>query len=415
MKRLLIVLFLCIALLWCLPQQVLAQEDRISVMVDGLSVNFDVKPIIEQGRTLVPFRALAEALNVRVDWDGNTQTIKAGDKQTNIQLQIGSSIAYINEIPVPLDVPPKIINGRTLIPLRFFSEAFNCSVEWIGATNEVNIISAPKEMTVIGFYALGDSRTSSWTNLFGVPYPETAMGNTDVVDELAFGWYSMDGEGNLLLNSGTGWQRPPGWEVVLETAYKHNFSTEMVIHLTNGTGAISSLIASDDAVEAAVDNIIKEAAMYDGVNLNFEGLGLSERGEALLAVQERFTRFVQLLYSGLNPYNKTLTLTIHPPNSAYRGYDYRALGEAADRIIIMAYDYGPKPEPINQVMRAVEMAAANVPTEKLVLGISAPYETAESIVPKIGIAKRYNLQGIALWRLGLVPADMWEVIRAHTK
>lgn len=415
MKRLLIVLFLSIAVLWCLPQQALAQEDRISVVVDGLSVNFDVEPIIEQGRTLVPFRALAEVLNVRVDWDGNTQTVKAEDNRTNVQLQIGSSMAYINGIPVPLDVPPKIINGRTLIPLRFFSEAFNCNVEWIGATNEVNIISAPKEMTVIGFYALGDSRTSSWTNLFGVPYPETARGNTDVVDELAFGWYSMDGEGNLLLNSGTGWQRPPGWEVVLETAYKYNFLTEMVIHLTNGTGAISSLIASDDTMKTAVNNIVQEAAMYDGVNLNFEGLGLSERGEALLAVQERFTRFVQLLYSELKPYNKTLTLTIHPPNSAYRGYDYKALGAVSDRIIIMAYDYGPKPEPINQVMRAVEMAAANVPEEKLVLGISAPYETAESIVPKIGIAKRYNLQGIALWRLGLVPADMWETIRAHTK
>jgi len=77
----------------------------------------------------------------------------------------------------------------------------------------------------------------------------------------------------------------------------------------------------------------------------------------------------------------------------------------------MAHDYGPKPEPLNRVVRAVEMALAVVPREKLVLAISAPSETAESIIPKIGVAKRYRLQGISLWRLGLVTSDMWTAMR----
>jgi len=78
----------------------------------------------------------------------------------------------------------------------------------------------------------------------------------------------------------------------------------------------------------------------------------------------------------------------------------------------MAYDYGPKPEPVNLVRQAVEMAiAAGVPPEKLVLGISAPAETPESILTKVGIGKRYDLAGIALWRLGLVSDEMWTALR----
>lgn len=82
----------------------------------------------------------------------------------------------------------------------------------------------------------------------------------------------------------------------------------------------------------------------------------------------------------------------------------------ADRMIIMAYDYGVKPEPEILVRQAVETAAAVVPPQKLQLGISAPSETTQSILAKIKIAKEYNLNGIALWRLGLITREMWDVL-----
>jgi spore germination protein YaaH len=74
-------------------------------------------------------------------------------------------------------------------------------------------------------------------------------------------------------------------------------------------------------------------------------------------------------------------------------------------------DYGSTPEPVDLVTQAVETARASVPPEKLVLGISAPTETAESIFTKVGIAKRCGLGGIAIWRLGLVTAGMWDALR----
>ena len=129
-------------------------------------------------------------------------------------------------------------------------------------------------------------------------------------------------------------------------------------------------------------------------------------------MRQSFNRFVQLLSGQLKEINRSLTLTLHPPNSAYKGYDYRELGRYADRIIVMAYDYGTVPEPLELVIEAVERARADVPPEELVLGISIPSETVESIPAKVGIAKRYNLEGIAIWRLGLVLDEIWSILRS---
>jgi spore germination protein YaaH len=267
-------------------------------------------------------------------------------------------------------------------------------------------------MNVIGFYALGAGEASSWLDLFGLPYPEISPGNTDIVRELALGWYTIDAQGNLLTRtSRNAWQRPPGWETVLATAKEFGFRTEMVVHENDRGGLLTAFLNDEQAMSRAVAAIAQEAALYHGVNLNLEELGLYASGEAQRRIRDSFTRFVALLAPPLREAGKTLTLTIHPPNSSFRGYDYAALGQLADRIIVMAHDYGPRPEPLNRVVRAVEMALEVVPAEKLILAISAHSETSESILKKIGVAKRYRLQGVSLWRLGLVPDDMWKSIK----
>jgi len=393
-------------------QQAEAVTPDISVLLDNLPIRFDVQPQIIDGRALVPFRLIAQALNISVDWDNNNRTVFASDGKTRIILQIDNKIAHINDMPITLDSPPIIINGRTLIPLRFFSEAFGCQVDWIAKTRTITIVSPPRAMNVIGFYALGAGEASSWLDLFGAPYPDITEGNTDIVRELALGWYTIDEQGNLLVrNTRNAWQKPSGWEIVLARAKEFGLKTEMVVHETNQGGLLTAFLDNEQAMLKTVNSIVQQSALYGGVNLNLEGLGLYATGETQQRIRESFTRFIAMLSKPLKDAGKTLTLTIHPPNSSFQGYDYQALGSLADRIIIMAHDYGPKPEPLNRVVQAVEMALAIVPAEKLVLGISAPSETAESIIEKIGVAKRYRLQGISLWRLGLLSEDMWTVIR----
>lgn len=288
-------------------------------------------------------------------------------------------------------------------------------VSWDAAVNGVRITSPAKAMIVTGYYALGDSTTSSGQDLFGRVYPETATGNTDLLSDLALGWYSLDKDGNLITKSTTGWQRPDGWEKVLAAAGTYKMKTQMIVHLTDNSNAIKNIISNDAAVERAVYGIIQEAKLYQGVNLDFEGLGLTETGNDLTLIRNQFTGFVSRLSEKLKPEGKTLTLSLHPLNGAYQGYDYKSLGQAVDGIIVMAYDYGSKPEPVNLVIQAVERAKAEVPAEKLILGISVPSEPPQSISGKIGIAKRYELQGIALWRLGLLSDDMWTSLRSSVK
>ena len=188
-----------------------AEGQEIRVLVDGLPVSFDVPPIIRDHRTLVPFRFIAEALRVDVEWDGTTRTVTAWDNKTKVILRIGTNVAYINERSYFLDTAPIIIAGRTLIPARFFAEAFACGVDWDQAVRSVLITSPPKSMAVLGFYALGDSQTSSWTDLFGTPFPLLGKGNTDIVSDLGLGWYTVDQQGNLLTQSNrTAWRRPSG-------------------------------------------------------------------------------------------------------------------------------------------------------------------------------------------------------------
>lgn len=406
-------LLLTIAMsLLALPPQALASPAAIAVVLDGLPLRFDVPPRIIEGRTMVPFRAIAEALQVTVNWEPNRRLILAVSDQVRVLLQIDNWTAHINGLPHLLEVPPTIIADRTLIPLRFFTEAFGCRVEWVEATRTVTIASPPRRLAVIGFYALGDARTSSWADLFGAPFPTIAGGHADLVSELALGWYTIDAQGNLLTRSPRhAWQRPPGWEQVLAAARQFGLRTEMVIHETNAGGLLTAFLGSEENIARAAQAIAQAALRYDGVNLNLEKLGLYAQGEEQRRIQESFTRLVAALQPLLHAAGRTLTLTLHPPNSSFRGYDYPALGRLADRIIVMAHDYGPRPEPLDRVVQAVEMALAAVPREKLVLAISAPSETPESILAKIGVAKRYGLAGISLWRLGLVTPGMWASIR----
>ena len=116
--------------------------------VDGNPSTLDSSPIIKNGRTLVPIRAIIEALGGTVDWDGTTRkaTVTLGD--TPLELWIGKSSATVNGITMPIDssnakVVPEIINGRTMLPLRFVSENLGATVGWDQSTQTITITYQP--------------------------------------------------------------------------------------------------------------------------------------------------------------------------------------------------------------------------------------------------------------------------------
>ncbi|MBQ8301426.1 MAG: hypothetical protein IJX57_05635, partial [Clostridia bacterium] len=85
-------------------------EVEISVNVNGSQITFDQPPVMQNNRTLVPLRAIFEALGAKVDWNGETQTVTAVKDNTTIKLTIGSDILYVDKDEVKLDVPAQILN-----------------------------------------------------------------------------------------------------------------------------------------------------------------------------------------------------------------------------------------------------------------------------------------------------------------
>jgi len=117
-------------------------ENPVNVKIYDQYIDFssiNQWPIIENGRTMVPLRAVFEVLNCNVDWDGSTSTAIVEKDSIKILIPANSNTAYINGVASSLDMPAKIINNRIMVPLRFVSEAIDKTVIWDDAEKTVLI------------------------------------------------------------------------------------------------------------------------------------------------------------------------------------------------------------------------------------------------------------------------------------
>lgn len=120
-----------------------ASAQNISARVDGVVVNFpDVQPSMVNGRVMVPMRGVFEHMGANVTWHHETRTVVAQSAKTEIRLPIGSMHAWVDGRQMSLDSPAIIRNGRTLVPLRFTAEALDASVDWMADTRTVMITTA---------------------------------------------------------------------------------------------------------------------------------------------------------------------------------------------------------------------------------------------------------------------------------
>ena len=136
-SRLTLALILCLISFLFAPSAEAATA--IKVELDGEVIRFDQGAVSVNGRTLVPMRKIFEELESTVQWTAKTKTITANRGTKKITLVVGSKTATVNGQKITLDVAPQIINGRTLVPLRFISEALGAKVDWNNQTKTVHI------------------------------------------------------------------------------------------------------------------------------------------------------------------------------------------------------------------------------------------------------------------------------------
>ncbi|MDF2626194.1 MAG: copper amine oxidase-like protein [Symbiobacteriaceae bacterium] len=122
-----------------------AEEEAVYVTLDGRSLLLDVPGQIREGRTLVPFRAIFEALGADVSWDPMAQTVYAERGDDTLALTIGSRVVEWRGSMIKVDAPPVIVDGRTLVPLRLVAQAMGLHVTWNGEERTVELETSPAD------------------------------------------------------------------------------------------------------------------------------------------------------------------------------------------------------------------------------------------------------------------------------
>ena len=115
-------------------------KNAITILVNGKEVKTDSPAFIKDGRTMVPVRFISEALGLKVGWDQKTRTVTVGEGASSMKLAIGSKkIVRANGKKTAIDVAAMIQNGRTMVPIRAISELSGAKVDWNAANRQVII------------------------------------------------------------------------------------------------------------------------------------------------------------------------------------------------------------------------------------------------------------------------------------
>lgn len=117
-----------------------------SLKVNNENIVSDMPPIILDNRSLVPVRAVFEKLGASVEWDSQKKQVGVSYNNSAILLNINDKIALINGKEVEMEVPAKIINDRTMVPLRFVGEHLSMNVGWDNNTKEISINNTPSTL-----------------------------------------------------------------------------------------------------------------------------------------------------------------------------------------------------------------------------------------------------------------------------
>ena len=151
-KKLLIVLLVMSLLAISAPLSAQAAYAPAAVVLNGERLSFDVDPVLLEGRWLVPMRAIFEELGTSLEYLPDSQKIIADRGSNHIELQIGNTDAYVNGALTTLDVPAQAVDGRTMVPLRFVAEALQAKVNYKKDSNTVTITFKENQDTSTGIY-----------------------------------------------------------------------------------------------------------------------------------------------------------------------------------------------------------------------------------------------------------------------
>ncbi|MBP2650270.1 MAG: hypothetical protein H6Q74_1095 [Firmicutes bacterium] len=332
----------------------------------------------------------------------------------------------------------------------------------ISATNKAGAFSLPDSggnsqgKEVIGFYAewWGED-TSSYNSM---------IKNTDTINTIVPFWATLKADGSVVDRGGNDHLS------VVKAAKQHNIKTYLMVNNATEKGSFSPIhnVLSDSSLRTvAIDNLEAYIKKYGlkGINIDFETVPAEDR--------DNLTAFMQELSERLKPQGYVVSIDVFPKtnedNEISIAYDYAELAKCVDKIMIMAYDNhgvwsGPGPiADVRWVEDNLKYALKFIPKNKLYLGIAGYgydwsskgveameygpitnlikqfgadvkwddpsdtpwftytgpdgvrhtvwYENKESLKFKLNLVNKYDLAGVALWKLGEEDPGYWQVFK----
>ena len=132
-----------------------AEEDVVTVLVDNVNVQFDQQPVILDGHTLVPARAVFEQAGATVTWDQPSQTATIAKDQYTVTIKYGDTALYRNGERIEIEMPAVMIEDRIMLPVRAISEAMDFAVTWDGHHSMVLVSTDGKPYRAYAFLKTG--------------------------------------------------------------------------------------------------------------------------------------------------------------------------------------------------------------------------------------------------------------------
>lgn len=154
MKKLTVALLTLLAALGCAQVKVTVSTS-LKVAVNGEYITFaGTGPRRVQGRVLIPLRGVLEKIGATVGWDAATKTVTAKKADIDLSMKIGEKSAIVNGNTIVLEVPAMIIDGTTMVPLRFVGEALGAEVIYGGGDSGGTVLNSA---ALVGVWYLLDS------------------------------------------------------------------------------------------------------------------------------------------------------------------------------------------------------------------------------------------------------------------
>lgn len=358
MKKLILLIMMVFCIVGLSAHESMAQE-QVQIKINGELRNFSPGGRIVSGRTMLPVRYIVEdpAVNGSAEWENSSRRVTIRSGGNEFVFVIDRREATVNGQKLVLDVAPFIYQGRTYLPLRFFAEQMGASVGW----------KSRQSMVVIQF---GDRPLVMGYSYYGTVAELDNQALTDVM----FRWLKTDGQGNLAYeywNDSNGeFRRAALLDRARQNGLKIHASVMLMGWSSEGRAQLHELLSSAENRQRLIENLRVYALSQgcDGINIDMEGIPTADR--------DNFSLFMQELYQVLH--EEGLTVSVAAPakvagSSWHAGFDYSAMGDCVDYLIIMAYDYSTSAPgasaPISWVEQVVSYARTYVPTEKIILGI----------------------------------------------